>query len=48
MVIATGVENAHTLFEIAEKSYMKDNKFYEPLKNSLSVVDNRTGKNYEL
>ena len=27
MVIATGVENAQTLFEISEKSYMKDNKF---------------------
>ena len=48
MVIATGVENAHILFEIAEQSYQKDNKFYEPLKNSLSVTDNRTGKTYEL
>ena len=48
MIIATGIENAHTLFEIAEKSYKKDNKFYEPLKNSLSVTDNRTGKTYEL
>ena len=48
MVIATGVENAQSLFEIAEKSYHRDNKFYEPLKNSLSVVDNRTGKSYEL
>ena len=49
MVVATGAENAQTLFEIAEKQYKKaDNRFYEPLKNSLSVVDNRTGKSYEL
>ena len=48
MLIATGIENAHTLFEIAEKSYKMENKFYEPLKNSLSVTDNRTGKTYEL
>jgi len=48
MVIATGIENAHTMFELAEESYKKDNKFYEPLKNSLTVTDNRTGKNYEL
>ena len=48
MVVATGVENAHSLFEISEKSYQQDNKFYEPLKNSLSVTDNRTGKTYEL
>ena len=48
MIIASGIENAHTLFEIAEKSYQKENKFYEPLKNSLSVIDNRTGKSYEL
>lgn len=48
MVISTGIENAHTMFEIAEKSYNMENKFYEPLKNSLSVTDNRTGKNYEL
>jgi len=36
------------MFELAEESYKKDNKFYEPLKNSLTVTDNRTGKNYEL
>lgn len=48
MAIATGVENAQTLFEIADKSYHKDNKFHEPLKNSLSVTDNRTGKTFEL
>ena len=47
MVVATGVENAHTLFEIAEKSY-ESCKFPEPIKNSLSVTDNRTGKTYEL
>ena len=27
MVVASGIENAHTLFEIAEKSYIKNNKF---------------------
>ena len=48
MVVSTGVENAQTLFEIAEKSYQNNNKYIEPLKNSLSVTDNRTGKNYEL
>ena len=48
MIIASGIENAHTLFEIAEKRYNMENKFYEPLKNSLSVTDNRTGKTYEL
>lgn len=48
MIIATGVENAHTLFEIAEKTYQTNNKFVEPLKNSLSVTDNRTGKTYEI
>ena len=48
MVVATGVENAHSLFEISEKSFQQDNKFIEPLKNSLSVTDNRTGKTYEL
>ncbi len=48
MVVSTGVESAQTLFEIAEKSYMNNNKYQEPLKNSLSVIDNRTGKNYEL
>jgi len=48
MALATGIDNAHTLFEIAEKSYTNDNRYYEPLKNSLSVVDNRTGKSYEL
>ena len=49
MVISTGVENAHTLFEIAEKSHENNSsKYYEPLKNSLSVTDNRTGKTYEL
>ena len=34
MVVATGVENAQTLFEIAEKSYRRENRFHEPLKNS--------------
>ena len=48
MVVATGVENAQTLFEIAEKSYRRENRFHEPLKNSLSVTDNRTGKTYEI
>jgi len=48
MALATGIENAHTLFEIAEKSYKNNNRYYEPLKNSLSVTDNRTGKCYEL
>ena len=48
MVVATGVENAHTLFEIAEKSYQSSSKYPEPVKNSLSVTDNRTGKTYEL
>jgi ABC-type methionine transport system ATPase subunit len=47
MLIATGIENAHTLFELAEQSYKRENKFHEPLKNSLSVVDNRTGKTFE-
>jgi citrate synthase len=48
MVIATGIENAHTMFELAEESFKRDDKFHEPLKNSLSVTDNRTGKTYEL
>ena len=48
MIISTGIENAHTLFELAEKSYQSSNKYHEPLKNSLSVTDNRTGKMYEL
>ena len=48
MALATGVDNAHTLFEIAEKSYKNNNRYYKPLKNSLSVTDNRTGKSYEL
>ena len=48
MALATGIDNAHTLFEIAEKSYKNNNRYYEPLKNSLSVTDNRTGKSYEL
>lgn len=48
MIISLGLENAQNLFEIAEKSYLKENKYYEPLKNSLSVTDNRTGKKYEL
>ena len=47
MVISTGVENAHTLFEIAEKSY-ENSRYIEPVKNSLTVTDNRTGKTYEL
>lgn len=48
MVIATGIENAHTLFELAEQSFKTENRFHEPLKNSLTVTDNRTGKSYEL
>ena len=48
MLIATGIENAHTLFELAEQSYKRENKYYEPLKNSLTVTDNRTGKIFEL
>lgn len=48
LAISTGIENAHTLFELAEQSYKRENRFYEPLKNSLTVTDNRTGKSYEL
>ena len=48
MAIATGIENAHDLFELAEQSHKNENRFYEPLKNSLTVTDNRTGKSYEL
>ena len=47
MVVSTGMENAHTLFEIAEKSY-QNCKYIDPVKDSLTVTDNRTGKMYEL
>ena len=47
MLISTGVENAQTLFEIAEKSF-ENCKYIDAVKDSLTVTDNRTGKTYEL
>lgn len=51
MVIATGEENAHSLFEIAESNYFKEgreNKFPSDYKDTFDVLDNRTGRRYEL
>ena len=47
-VLATGVDSAYSLFEIAKKGYETKNKFKEDTSNTLSVVDNRTGMQYIL
>ena len=47
-VLATGVDSAYSLFEIAKKCYENNNKFKEATSNTLSVVDNRTGMQYIL
>ena len=48
MVLSTGEDNAHSLFEIAEQTFQNNNKYEEETKNTLSITDNRTGKQYEL
>ena len=47
-VLATGVDSAYSLFEIAKKGYETKNKFKEDTSNTLSVIDNRTGMQYIL
>ena len=47
-VLATGVESAYSLFEIASRGYKTNNRFKEDSSNTLSVVDNRTGMQYVL
>ena len=44
MVLATGEDNAHSLFEIAESQYFTKNKYKNQFKNTFTVTDNRTGK----
>ena len=44
MVLATGEDNANSLFEIAEKQFFNNNKYAEESKNTFTVTDNRTGK----
>ena len=44
MVLATGIDNSHSLFEIAENTFFNRNKYHEEIKNTLSVIDNRTGR----
>ena len=48
MVLATGEDNAHSLFGIAESAFLSRNRYKEDIKSTLSVVDNRTGRQYEL
>lgn len=49
MVLATGIETAQSLFEIAYATYYKtENNFKEQSKNTLSLTDNRTGRIYEI
>jgi hypothetical protein len=49
MVLATGLETAQSLFEIAYNTYHNPTKkFKEQTKDTFSLVDNRTGKAYEI
>ena len=48
IIIQTGIETAQNLFEICEKNYYHGNNFMDIVKNTLSILDNRTGKSYEI
>ena len=48
MVISSGIETAQNLFEICEQTYYHKNEFMDNVKNTLSILDNRTGKSYEI
>lgn len=49
MVMATGIETAQSLFEMAKKAYDANGlKYRSYQKNTLSIKDNRTSRTYDI